>query len=289
MTAKHDSQTSKIIGTLPLNGKYVDHSKRYATDYDRVCIIICTHGKADIDIESRDFTIREKYFIVIGPGKNFGFTDSAKDFKADIYWLGIDILPIDELKHVYSIKRIYDDEPVRKIPDEKYIMCRFIGNYLKDFQNEYENTYQVQILRNYLNILFYEACNIFINEKKETPDSKNRYLTKRFLAEVESNFRNERKVAFYAERLGITPKYLSTLVGKETGHSATEWIDEYTLLEAKKLLRDRKMTIYQIAYELSFSTPSHFGSFFQKHTGMTPKEFIKSQHVISHNEGFPLE
>ena len=49
------------------------------------------------------------------------------------------------------------------------------------------------------------------------------------------------------------------------------------------------MTIYQIAYELSFSTPSHFGTFFRKHTGKTPKEFIKSTEITSRNEAFPQE
>ena len=60
-------------------------------------------------------------------------------------------------------------------------------------------------------------------------------------------------------------------------------------VEAKKMLRSGKMTIYQIAYELSFSTPSHFGTFFRKHTGKTPKEFIKSTEITSRNEAFPQE
>ena len=168
-------------------------------------------------------------------------------------------------------------------------MCRFIGHYLKSFQSEDENTYKIQIMQNYLNILFYEACNIFLNREEKKAGSKNRYLTNRFFADVESNFKTNRKISFYAQKLGITPKYLSFLVAKETGRTATRWIEEYTLLEAKKMLRSGKMTIYQIAYELSFSTPSHFGTFFRKHTGKTPKEFIKSTEITSRNEAFPQE
>lgn len=254
------------------------------TGSDHVCIIICTSGKAEIELETRTFYIYEKIFITIGPGKQYRIAGCSKDFRADIYSIRLDLLPIDELKHVYSLKTIYDEEPCRRIPEEKYIMCRFIGHYLKSFQHENDNIYQVPILKNYLNILFYEACNIFLNEQEKKQSSKKKYLTDRFLADVESNFKAERKIPFYARKLGITPKYLSTLVSKETGRSATGWIEEYTLLEAMKLLREGKMTIYQVAYELSFSTPSHFGTFFRKHTGKTPKQFIRANKIISRNE-----
>lgn len=254
------------------------------TGSDHVCIIICTSGKAEIELETRTFYIYEKIFITIGPGRQYRIAGCSKDFRADIYSIRLDLLPIDELKHVYSLKTIYDEEPCRRIPEEKYIMCRFIGHYLKSFQHENDNIYQVPILKNYLNILFYEACNIFLNEQEKKQSSKKKYLTDRFLADVESNFKAERKIPFYARRLGITPKYLSTLVSKETGRSASGWIEEYTLREAMKLLREGKMTIYQVAYELSFSTPSHFGTFFQKHTGKTPKQFIRANKIISRNE-----
>ena len=254
------------------------------TGSDHVCIIICTSGKAEIELETRTFYIYEKIFITIGPGRQYRIAGCSKDFRADIYSIRLDLLPIDELKHVYSLKTIYDEEPCRRIPEEKYIMCRFIGHYLKSFQHENDNIYQVPILKNYLNILFYEACNIFLNEQEKKQSSKKKYLTDRFLADVESNFKAERKIPFYARKLGITPKYLSTLVSKETGRSATGWIEEYTLLEAMKLLREGKMTIYQVAYELSFSTPSHFGTFFRKHTGKTPKQFIRANKIISRNE-----
>lgn len=285
------TEKTNIVGSIPSVKIAPGNGALYETMADRVCIIICTNGKADITIGSKHYTIAEKFFIIIGPGKTFSIPQATENFRGDIYNIRIGILLVDELKNVYSLKRIYDDEPFRRIPEEKYIMCRFIGRYLKNFQFESDNIYFERIIKNYLNILFYEASNIFLydNGKEKVSESKNRYLTNRFLADVESNFKTYRKVSFYAQRLGVTPKYLSSLVAKDTGHTATEWIDEYTLLEAKKMLHNKDMAIYQIAYELSFSTPSHFGMFFRKHTGLTPKEFIKSKEITSHNEAFPQE
>lgn len=283
--------TDKVptIGSIPSARIYPGNGIQYKIGTDRVCIIICTNGEAEIEMDSKIYNIYEKIFLVAGPEKTISMNSSSKNFRGDIYYIHVDSLPIEELKHVYSLKRIYNEEPCYKIPDEKYIMCRFIGHYLKSFQSEDENTYKIQIMQNYLNILFYEACNIFLNREEKKAGSKNRYLTNRFFADIESNFKTNRKISFYAQKLGITPKYLSFLVAKETGRTATRWIEEYTLLEAKKMLRSGKMTIYQIAYELSFSTPSHFGTFFRKHTGKTPKEFIKSTEITSRNEAFPQE
>ena len=109
------------------------------TGSDHVCIIICTSGKAEIELETRTFYIYEKIFITIGPGKQYRIAGCSKDFRADIYSIRLDLLPIDELKHVYSLKTIYDEEPCRRIPEEKYIMCRFIGHYLKSFLNHLHN------------------------------------------------------------------------------------------------------------------------------------------------------
>ena len=53
-------------------------------------------------------------------------------------------------------------------------------------------------------------------------------------------------------------------------------MDNYVLLESKKMLRSSDESIQSISYDLNFATPSHFGKFFKKRTGMPPKEFRNS-------------
>ncbi len=67
---------------------------------------------------------------------------------------------------------------------------------------------------------------------------------------------------FYARRLNITPKYLSTVSKDVSGKTAARWIDEAVILEAKSLLRYSGMSIQEIAYHLNFSTQSFFGKYF---------------------------
>ncbi|HPA24769.1 MAG TPA: helix-turn-helix domain-containing protein, partial [Candidatus Cloacimonas sp.] len=57
------------------------------------------------------------------------------------------------------------------------------------------------------------------------------------------------------------------------GKTAGAWINEMLLLESKVRLQDKSQSIAQIAYDLNFSDPSHFGKFFKKHTGASPLEY----------------
>ena len=92
---------------------------------------------------------------------------------------------------------------------------------------------------------------------------------------------HNRKVEYYAGKIGISAKHLAHIIKKTTGKYPSEWMDNYALLESKKLLRSTDESIQAISYDLNFATPSHFSRFFKEKTGMTPKEFRKS---ISENQ-----
>lgn len=97
-----------------------------------------------------------------------------------------------------------------------------------------------------------------------------------FMKLVHVHYSRERSVAFYADKLCISPKYLSLLVKETTGKSAAKWIDDFVLMEAKNLLRFSGKNVQQVAYALNFSNQSSFGKYFKHMTGMSPTEYQKS-------------
>ena len=76
-----------------------------------------------------------------------------------------------------------------------------------------------------------------------------------------------------ARQLCITPKYLTTLIKRISGKSASEWIDSFVILEAKTLLKYSDMSVQEIAYALNFPNQSFFGSYFKRNTGMSPSHY----------------
>lgn len=99
----------------------------------------------------------------------------------------------------------------------------------------------------------------------------------KFLRLLSEDCTRERDVIYYAERLHISYKHFSAMIKRASKHNASEWIDHTLLHRAKSLIRYSKLSMQEIAYELAFSSPSHFSKFFRKHTGMTPSEYQASE------------
>ena len=90
---------------------------------------------------------------------------------------------------------------------------------------------------------------------------------------IEEHFRKERLLAFYSDRLAMTPDRLNDHVKRATGVTAGHLIRQRVLTEAKRQLVFTNQAIQEIAYDLSFSDPSHFARFFRGQTGTTPQAF----------------
>jgi AraC-like DNA-binding protein len=140
------------------------------------------------------------------------------------------------------------------------------------------HTYRLQIIQNYFQITFYNIYHLIVSQKinpeKAIPNN-NRVIYERYIKCVEEHYRQEHSVQFYADRICLTPKYLSSVIYKTSGKHASDWIHEYIILEAKSLLKSTDMSLKNISDVLHFCTPSHFGRFFKKYTGFTPNEYKK--------------
>ena len=105
------------------------------------------------------------------------------------------------------------------------------------------------------------------------PVGRKEQIFRDFLTLLEQHFTQERSISFYADRMCLTPKYLSTIVKEVSGKHGMQWIDEYVTLEAKALLRDNSLSVKQVSDQLNFPSQSMFGRFIKKMTGYSPKQY----------------
>ena len=80
-------------------------------------------------------------------------------------------------------------------------------------------------------------------------------------------------VKFLADKVHLSPSYLSDLLKKETGKNAQEHIHYYLIEEAKSLLLNSDKNVSEIAFNLGFEYPQYFNKLFKQKTGKTPMEY----------------
>lgn len=112
-------------------------------------------------------------------------------------------------------------------------------------------------------------------QAKSYRKSRQEELFDSFISMLRQDCSAEHNLRFYANKLFVTPQYLSKVVKDVSGKTASQWIAEFVLLEAKALLIHTNLTIQEIAFNIGFADQSSFGKFFKKNTGVSPGKFAQ--------------
>ncbi len=99
-------------------------------------------------------------------------------------------------------------------------------------------------------------------------------LFERFYTAIMQHYHESREVNYYARLLSLTPKYFATIIKETTGQSASQWINNYVMIQAKWMIQhEHHKTIQQIAHQLGFSEQASFSRFFKTHCGVAPTDY----------------
>ena len=128
-----------------------------------------------------------------------------------------------------------------------------------------------------LKAMIYDIGNeIWQSQRTEPKRTRAEIIFNQFIMLVKDNFRNERRVGWYGQQMGITPKYLSETVKQVSHRTPSDWIEHYVTLEIRLLLKNSTMNIKEISKELHFPNQSFLGKFFKEHVGMSPSKYRRS-------------
>lgn len=98
-----------------------------------------------------------------------------------------------------------------------------------------------------------------------------------FMEIMEKEYRTRHDVNYYAGRLSVTPKHLSTITRRISGKSAKELIDEYIVMQLKLTLTSTTASIKEIAWDYNFPSTAFLCSYFSRRTGLTPLQYRRAE------------
>lgn len=138
--------------------------------------------------------------------------------------------------------------------------------------------FREEVLGRLLQIFLFDLWQVYsasITQMQADDNSSQIFL--RFVTLVQQHCRQHRDLGFYADRLCITPKYLSQVSKKVTNIPASEWIAYYATSELVALLNDNGKTLTEIADAMNFSAPSFFSRYVKNVLGVSPTEYRSRQ------------
>lgn len=240
-------------------------------------ILFCRRGSATVTVDQlRDRVTRDTLLLLL-PGSILHLNERTDDFRVRFCAFSLELFSEAAYRLDPSFFHILHEHAIIRLPDR---IIEGVRNWFQMASYTYRdrgNIFRNTIIRNRLQNVLLEA---FDKTQRFAPDvhsqtgtTRQADLFQRFVALVHEHCTEQREVAFYADRLCISTRYLSTIIRSVAHSTAKEFIDRSVVLEIKMLLGSTELSVQEIAYRLHFPDQSYLGRFFKKHTGVSPTEF----------------
>ena len=244
--------------------------------FDGIVLGMCIKGTGTIRINFKEYELEKDMILTIMPNHLFKVEKSSDDFIFETLFFSFDFISGLPIPNDFDIFFNMAATPCIKVPDnDMRNLISYHAFILKQY-NKSRIHYRKEIIRGLLYALLlemgglYKELHPFVFNKDS---SRQEEITENFFSLLMKNYKEERNVSFYADKMFITSKYLSLAVKNVTGYPVLKWIDEIVVTDIKSRLKITGLTVLQISEELNFSSPSFFCRYFKKNTGMTPLEY----------------
>lgn len=239
-------------------------------------IVYIKEGGVKLNAGLASWDVQAPSIITLGQSVIRYFTKNSESLKMDVIFFKDSFLLERHTDHFFlSRYDFFENDDLHVLPLDEAGAEKFKKIYeLIQLTQSGSGYNQAEIVRAYIFALIFDVDAWHWQHLSKTSSSvKSHPLFEKFRHLLSKNYKQQRKLEFYAEHLHLTSKSLSAAIKKQTGRSAGKWIDDAIILEAKVLLQNKSLSVSQISGMLNFSDLSVFGKFFRAVTGMSPVEY----------------
>ncbi|MDE6552024.1 MAG: helix-turn-helix domain-containing protein [Muribaculaceae bacterium] len=250
---------------------------------DTLCIYFVRSGRHMFVLNSIEYVAYAGEIIISHPNDFFSDLRFSDDFYCTCVYCALDFASegVDPL-HFQQCLRYLRDEPILHLDKEQLsLMTSYVSLMEKRNSSDTSRGYPKAtelICKAYISDIF----NLLLQETPivKNPETRTRPTTiyQDFIDILASSRKKERNVKHYAEKLSITPKYLSHICKVISGKTAPEWIKEYVMNDALRYIVGTDFSIKEIAMQLGFYNFAFFCRTIKKHFGRTPLE-LRNQNI----------
>ena len=256
------------------NSSYCEEAPIQLSHYEFIWVM---KGRGWLNIDFQQHAIVENCIYPLSPGqfRQLRFTGDIEGYYISA---SMDFYSMMDAKDDYvPFNSMVTDS--RNIPcirpenERLYELSSITRMLLKEYQRN--SFLRLEILRGYLK-LFTLYLSIDLSEKQQdTRPARDEEIAMKFIMLVKKNFMTKKQVADYADELHLSANYLNQIVKKVSGFTASYYIQQCIILEAKRKAIPPSTSMKEVAFYLGFNDCAHFSRYFKNNCGMSFTSFKK--------------
>ena len=210
--------------------------------------------------------------------------NSTQDFDQEKGWMLffhpdlIRTTPLGENIDDYTFFSYDVHEALHLSEKEQQTMIDCVEKIREEYNERIDNHSQRVIVSSIELLLNY--CSRFYERQFNTRTAKNKDIVTQVEDALKEYYKTGQleeygspSIQFLAEKVFLSPSYLSDLLKKETGRSAKDHINDFLVEKAKNLLLNTADSVSEVAFSLGFNYPHYFSRLFKSKTGLTPQKY----------------
>ena len=252
---------------------------KYPFRIDCYVAAYCVEGSVDCSVNLTDYHLTAGTLLLFTPGNIVKITED-RDLHLTLICASTSFISgigINPSKFLVEAMDVLSDPCIHLSPDETAMLHKYVNLALDITKTNPQ--FLKESIGGLVSSVFYQFAGFLADSKRrqdmETPvrTTRQRQMLEQFIKLAINDHAREHLVGYYADKMCVTPKYLSKIVKETSGRSVPDWLSELLILDAKNMLRHSDMTIKEISAQLNFPSQSFFFRFFKNHTGQTPTQY----------------
>ncbi len=258
--------------------------ERFSNENDCSLIIYCTAGKLQIEIDGQQRLIVPNDMVLCTPELIVGNYLHSPDMKCKV--IAIRKHALDDILYVcmrednnwWEKSKYLVHHPVIHLNERQQELGQLFNRLFQLYREDNRSELSENIRRIFAQAAIYELLNWLEESIVQTPETEYKQgrqavLFRNFVRLLQETKGRQREVRWFANRLAVTPKYLSVACHAHSGKTAQVLINDVAVQEIKRLLRQTDKSVKEICVQMNFPSLSFFCKYTKQHLGMTANEY----------------
>ncbi len=253
-------------------------SRPFKMDGGAVCI--CTSGEAEISINTESYKLEPGCEAILLDDFSLFIKRCSEYFRMTIFIYSKEVAFQAMHKFDPSFFTNIGKNPIYRhrsgCEEVTLAYVKILKNLQQDINNQFRTIMAMNLLRCIM-LNIYDKMKRNGSSREHIFKSRKEEIYHQFMSMINEHAREHRDVAFYSDKLCISPRYLGEVTKGIANESPKQTIDYHIISEIKLMLTFSEMSIQQVADYLHFPDQSYLGRFFKHHTGLSPITYRKQE------------